>query len=828
MKSVVPSFSRRAASTARQAHGQPGGMARRSAGRLFLAGLVAATMAIVVGPSTAFAAIGDWPQFLESQTHQAGNNSETLLSNATVPGLTLGWTGATGGIVDSSPVVDNGVVYVGSSDGKVYAFPVGCGTGGAACTPIWVGPTGGPVSSSPVVIQGAVYVGSSDGKLYAFAIGCATGGGTCSPMWTGSTAGPVNSSPSFDNGVIYVGSNDGKLYAFAAGCGTGGASCTPIWTGATGGSIESSPAVSAAGVVYVGSDDNKLYAFAVGCNSGGGACSPLWTATTGGHVFASPTVWSGVVYVGSLDGNFYAYDAAGIVGCSAGSCSPLWKAVTGGPVYSSASVAQSTIAFGSDDGNVYAFHSGCGTGGATCTPLWTGSIGHAIRSSVANANDVAYVGASDGKVYAFKFDCGTGGATCSPIWSSSIGTDVISSPAISDGAVYIGSSDNKLYAFAITPTYVPLTPARILDSRVGTGLSGAFSSHIARTFQVTGSGGVPAGAVAVTGNLTVTQQSDQGFLYIGPAPVNDPTSSTLNFPVGDDRADAVTVELSATGTLSVTYGAPTLGQTAHVLFDVTGFFQPAGAGATYHSLAPTRILDSRSGVGLSGAFQSRVARTMQVAGVGSVPANAVAITGNLTVTQQTDQGFLYIGPAPADNPTSSNLNFPAGDDRANAVSVALSGAGAVSITYAAGVLGPTAQVLLDVTGYFTADMTGATYVPLAPTRILDTRNGTGLAGTFSSHVARELSTISAVPANAVALTGTLTVTDQTSLGFLYMGPAAANNPTSSNLNFPAGDNRANEVIVAIGTGGKVWITYAAPTSGPTTDVIFDVTGYFVP
>ena len=37
-------------------------------------------------------------------------------------------------------------------------------------------------------------------------------------------------------------------------------------------------------------------------------------------------------------------------------------------------------------------------------------------------------------------------------------------------------------------TYVALTPARILDTRNGTGLSGPFTNHAARTFQVTGKG----------------------------------------------------------------------------------------------------------------------------------------------------------------------------------------------------------------------------------------------------------------------------------------------------------------------------------------------------
>jgi len=124
-------------------------------------------------------------------------------------------------------------------------------------------------------------------------------------------------------------------------------------------------------------------------------------------------------------------------------------------------------------------------------------------------------------------------------------------------------------------SYVPLSPARILDSRGGTGgIPGFFYSDNARTFGVTGNGGVPAGAVAVTGNLTVTAQTSPGYLFIGPNPTNNPTSSTLNFPKGDDRANGVTVAIGSGGALSVTYVAPTLGPTAYVIFDVTGYFAP--------------------------------------------------------------------------------------------------------------------------------------------------------------------------------------------------------------------------------------------------------------
>jgi hypothetical protein len=401
-------------------------------------------------------------------------------------------------------------------------------------------------------------------------------------------------------------------------------------------------------------------------------------------------------------------------------------------------------------------------------------------------------------------------------------------------------SAGYLHSLALVPaaapaTYHALTPVRLLDTRNGTGgLAGPFTNHAARTFQVTGgSSGVPSNATAVTGNLTVTGQTSPGYLFISPVATNNPGSSTLNFPVGDDRANAVTVALGTGGTLSITFVAPSNGPTAHAIFDVTGYFTPDTSGATYHALSPARVLDTRNGTGgLSGPFTNHAARTFQATGgTSGVPANATAVTGNLTVTGRTSSGYFSIGPVATNNPGSSTLNFPLGDDRANAVTVALGAGGTLSITFVAPSNGPTAQAIFDVTGYFTADMTGAVYVPITPTRLLDTRNGTGgLAGPFTNHTARPFPATggsSGVPANATALTGNLTVTGQTSSGYFFMGPVFTNDPTSSTLNFPVGDDRANAVTVALGSG-YLSITFVAPSDGPTAQAIFDVTGYFVP
>ena len=145
---------------------------------------------------------------------------------------------------------------------------------------------------------------------------------------------------------------------------------------------------------------------------------------------------------------------------------------------------------------------------------------------------------------------------------------------------------------------IPLNPTRLLDTRTGNGLSGKFIALQPRSFQVTGRGGVPAGAVAVTGNLTVTGPSRSGYVFLGPTATSTPSSSTLNFPLNATVANGVTVKLSGTGKLGAVYIAPASAST-HLIFDVTGYFivadPNAPTGSTWRPIEPIRALDSREG-----------------------------------------------------------------------------------------------------------------------------------------------------------------------------------------------------------------------------------------
>jgi hypothetical protein len=413
----------------------------------------------------------------------------------------------------------------------------------------------------------------------------------------------------------------------------------------------------------------------------------------------------------------------------------------------------------------------------------------------------------------------------------------------------VGTSDASLPSSSVLPregaSFVPLTPSRVLDTYTNLGWTPSLTNRSAVTFQVTGqfpgdpTRNVPATATAITGVLTVSRSTALGYLALTPTPMDNPTTSTLNFPSGDTRSTGVTVPLSPTGTLSVTY-VGTAGKTAEATLDITGYFLLGSSGTGYSTLTPNRILDSRTSNGaMLGGLTAGTHKTFQVTGRAAgdssknVPSSAVAVTGTLTVTGQTKAGYISLGPDALDVPATTSLSFPVGDNRATGITVKLGAGGTLSVVFAAAA-GAKVQVIFDVTGFFIAGSAGAMYVPVTPNRILDSRSKLGLPGSLRAYrgvtfpvTMRTGDLTKQIPSSAVAVTGILTVTGQTALGYLALTKTATNAPTTSTLNFPKGDNRATGVTVPLGPGGVLGVCYAATPSTMTTAVIFDVSGYFI-
>lgn len=223
------------------------------------------------------------------------------------------------------PVVADGVVYaVGVADslGLLYAFPEDCGTTGGSCEPLWVGRVGDGFTTTPVVADGVVYVGSEligpeRGRVSAFSTRCTPRRGLpninierlCDPLWTAVTLG-FGAALIPANGEIVVGAGLHGLSVFAADCGVSGAVCRPLWTSAD--HLTFRAIVASGEVVYVAERNRnesreEIDAYDLNCRTDGGVCEPLWRRTVPAHSDLHGHL--GGVYVSS-DGTLYVFRLA--------------------------------------------------------------------------------------------------------------------------------------------------------------------------------------------------------------------------------------------------------------------------------------------------------------------------------------------------------------------------------------------------------------------------------------------------------------------------------------------------------------------------------------
>ncbi|MFE9633310.1 PKD domain-containing protein [Streptomyces sp. NPDC006463] len=249
------------------------------------------------------------------------------------------------------------------------------------------------------------------------------------------------------------------------------------------------------------------------------------------------------------------------------------------------------------------------------------------------------------------------------------------------------------------------------------------------------------------------------------------------------------------------------------------------AGTEFTAHAPTRLLDTRAGTGAAKAkVGARGVVALKVGGNAQIPADVAAVALNVTVTNATDAGHIAVQPGKDFiQPTTSNLNYAAGQTVPNLVIVP------VVDGYVHLVNGGWASVdlIADVTGYFTHSA-AAGYSPLTPVRAVDTREGLGAAkgqvpgyGTFGVEIADRRG----VPKGATAVSLNLTVTNPQEAGHLTAYPSGQTAPSTSSVNFSAGQTVANSVIVPVGPDGRISIRNG---SWKPADVVIDVVGYYSP
>lgn len=398
------------------------------------------------------------------------------------------------------------------------------------------------------------------------------------------------------------------------------------------------------------------------------------------------------------------------------------------------------------------------------------------------------------------------------------------------GAVTAGSAGTAAAASTSASVFFPVNPTRVLDTRPSSHIGGFGTTQYTQPFagndraypvQVAGpipgspqTAPVPAGATAVVMNVTVTNPTLNSLLRVFPHATAPPNASNLNYPKGRTIPNLVTVRLSSDGAVDVTQGQGT----ADVIFDVVGYYQlPGGSTA---SGAPSAT-GSSSGTAtpsstVSATTSGTATPTISTSGT-ATPSTSVSATTSGTAT-----------PTSSVSATTSRSATPA------------SSGGGVP-TCAPGVPVPTlgcpSSPAAGQQPRATSSAAGSVFTPVAPTRVLDTRNGIGsvdgstsgprapFAGNdrvYRVQVAGGVpgATSVAVPTGANAVVMNVTVTRPTINSLLRVFPADP--PRASNLNYRQGETIPNLVVVPLASDGRVGVTQGAGLA----DVIFDVVGYF--
>ena len=387
-----------------------------------------------------------------------------------------------------------------------------------------------------------------------------------------------------------------------------------------------------------------------------------------------------------------------------------------------------------------------------------------------------------------------------------------------------------------------MSPVRILDTRFGIGIgNGPIRAGDGRInepnplirideatnheLKVTGIAGIPeAGVSAVLLNVTASQPTDAGYVSLFPKPprwgnlyddqasyTTLPSTSNLNLLPYVDVPNMVVAPVGAGGKIRIFNWS---GST-HLIADVAGWIDSSGTmngGGGFTGVAPTRLVDTRTGLGGGGAFGAGEERAVHVAGANGVPANATSVVLNLTGSNAAGIGWAAAYPAGEARPTVSNLNLSPGRTRANLAVVKVGAGGNIRLLVAE----TGADVIVDVYGYMSAS--GGMIRPISPQRIADTR----ASGPLGPLEARRfpVAGVGGVPANARAVVMNVTAGSPSSDGYLTVWPAGTARPTASNVNFSLGQDVPNLVMVRL-EGGAVDIFNELGA----TQVMLDVVAY---
>ena len=145
----------------------------------------------IVNVGVADSGVDDWPMFLYNAGHTSSPDDVAPVTHDLLWRFNTMPDGADAWIIDSSPAVVGGVLYIGADDGRFYALDSSSGN------LLWNRTLGSFTVSSPAVVKGVVYVSVWEGLDYA--LNASTG----EVIWNSSRM-YSSSSPAVVNGLHYI------------------------------------------------------------------------------------------------------------------------------------------------------------------------------------------------------------------------------------------------------------------------------------------------------------------------------------------------------------------------------------------------------------------------------------------------------------------------------------------------------------------------------------------------------------------------------------------------------------------------------------------------
>jgi hypothetical protein len=409
------------------------------------------------------------------------------------------------------------------------------------------------------------------------------------------------------------------------------------------------------------------------------------------------------------------------------------------------------------------------------------------------------------------------------------------------------------YHQALTPTRLLDTRGALGDTLTNRGTAGAATpvpANSTLTLQIIGDTVTPAvtgapttippTATAVAIDLTVVSPTAGGDVIAYPDGAQRPITSGANYATGATVTGYAIVPIGLDQKIAL-YNAST--GTTHILVDITGYYTTDATltgDQRYHPLATAyRALDTRNGTGgTTGTLAAGAALNLQITGIDNIPSTATAVAINLTTAGETGSGYLQTYAAGTTPGNITSLTYTTSALASMSADVPLGTTGQITIRNIAS--SAATHVIGDISGYYepysttsSDDTGGETYHAVNPTRLVDTRSGIG--GTTATHTpipAAQNYTLSQATTAQIAttanptLTLNLTATQGTVNGDLIAYPAGPTLPTTSNLNFNAGQDIANLTLTTTGTGTSAGQIDIYNQSTGTVHIVIDCSGYF--